>query len=82
MTLNDQTVKSGPKIEEDQRLLVIADNDSCISDENKERLRRKLREMSKKEAAELDDIECDQSEHALDHAGSEMDEFDRCNLAE
>ena len=59
LTLNDQTAKSGPKIEEDQRLLVIADNDSCVSDENKERLRRKLWEMSKKEAAELDDIECD-----------------------
>ena len=66
MTLNDQTVKSGPKIEEDQRLLVIADNDSCISDENKERLRRKLREMSKKEATDLDDNEHEQSEHALD----------------
>ena len=66
MTLNDQTVKSGPKIEEDQRLLVIADNDSAISDENKERLRRKLREMSKKEATDLDDNEHEQSEHALD----------------
>ena len=82
LTLNDQTAKSGAKIEEDQRLLVIADNDSCVSDENKERLKRKLREMSKKEAAELDDIEREQSEHALDQAGSEMDEFDRCNLAE
>ena len=66
LTLNDQTAKSGAKIEEDQRLLVITDNDSCVSDENKERLRRKLREMSKKEAAELDDIEHEQSEHALD----------------
>ena len=82
LTLNDQTAKSGAKVEEDQRLLVIADNDSCVSDENKERLRRKLREMSKKEASDMDDIECEQSEHALDQAGSEMDEFDRCNLAE
>ena len=82
LTLNDQTAKSGAKIEEDQRLLVIADNDSCVSDENKERLRRKLREMSKKEAAGVDEIDCEQSEHALDQAGSEMDEFDRCNLAE
>ena len=82
LTLNDQTAKSGAKVEEDQRLLVIADNDSCVSDENKERLRRKLREMSKKEVADMDDIECEQSEHALDQAGSEMDEFDRCNLAE
>ena len=82
LAINDQTAKSGAKIEEDQRLLVIADNDSCVSDENKERLRRKLREMSRKEAAGVDEIDCEQSEHALDQAGSEMDEFDRCNLAE
>ena len=82
LTINEQTAKSGAKIEEDQRLLVIADNDSCVSDENKERLRRKMREMSKKEAADVDDIDCEQSEHALDQGGSEMDEFDRCNLAE
>ena len=82
LTINEQTAKSGAKIEEDQRLLVIADNDSCVSDENKERLRRKMREMSKKEAADVDEIDCEQSEHALDQGGSEMDEFDRCNLAE
>ena len=67
MTYSEQTVKSGSKVEEDQRLLVIADNDSCVSDENKEKCKRKLREKAKKEAENVND---EQSEHELDHAGS------------
>ena len=47
--------------------MVIADNDSCVSDENKEKYRRKLREKAKKEAQNVND---EISEHDLDNVGS------------
>ena len=53
--------------------MVIADNDSCVSDENKEKHRRKLREKAKKEAqnvAEAQNVVEEMSEHDLDNAGS------------
>ena len=53
--------------------MVIADNDSCVSDENKEKHRRKLREKAKKEAqnvVEAQNVAEEMSEHDLDNAGS------------
>ena len=54
--------------------MVIADNDSCVSDENKEKHRRKLREKAKKEAqnvvVEAQNVVEEMSEHDLDNAGS------------
>ena len=47
--------------------MLIADNDSCVSDENKEKCRRKLREKAKKDAENVND---EMSEHDLDNAGS------------
>ena len=52
---------------------MIADNDSCVSDENKEKHRRKLREKAKKEAqnvVEARNVAEEMSEHDLDNAGS------------
>ena len=59
--------------------MVIADNDSCASDENREKNRDKVREKAKKEAVVVEES---QSEHDLDQAGSEMDDFGGCNFVD
>lgn len=77
MAISDEPIQHGSKQIDDQRLLVIADNDSCYSDENKDKGKRKMRERAKKEALVAHES---LSEHDLDQAGSEIDDFEKCNF--